>query len=182
MKKSGENRDQLKSKPDDTFLKDGRDKKGMADSHRSYLGLNAPSDYFSTSRNDILASVSKAKKEKGHNPVIRFIVPVAASIAILIGIATVLWFHNTTVTNGYENSTVDVEYFPNGTDNALIALLFIDDSEIDQYVDGYLIEKVIADACDLEDNLDNILFNSLFIDDSLMNQYVDKQIIKSIVL
>ena len=123
--------------------------------HTDELGLGMPKDYFAKSKEDILDKVFTENKSKEiplyRNKVIWF---AAAGIALIVAFSvfkpdtlptindipsviadTVGQIRNLDLTND--------EFFVE--DDILVASLFIDDSEIDNFFDTYIMEEVIID-------------------------------------
>ena len=64
----------------------------------------------------------------------------------------------------------------------LISSLMVPDREIDNYLDHYLINKVVIEAELSEQQLENIFINSLFVEDSLIDDYLNNNLIENIVI
>jgi len=129
--------------------------KKMDKMHTEELGLGMPEDYFEKSKNDILDIVFHEKKSKViplfRNKVMWF---AAAGIALIVALTV---FKPAGMSNINEIPTViadtvgqmrnldliNSEFFIE--DDMLVASLFIDDSEIDDYIDNYIIEETVID-------------------------------------
>lgn len=129
--------------------------KKMDKMHAEELGLGMPEDYFSTSKIDILDKVFQDKKSKVvplfRNKVMWF---AAAGIALIVALTV---FKPAGMSSINEIPTViadtvgqirnleliNSEFFVE--DDMLVASLFIDDSEIDDYIDNYIIEETVID-------------------------------------
>ena len=129
--------------------------KKMDKIHTEELGLGMPEDYFSTSKIDILDKVFHEKKSKViplfRNKVMWF---AAAGIALIVALTI---FKPASMSNINEIPTViadtvgqirnldliNSEFFVE--DDMLVASLFIDDSEIDDFIDNYIIEETVID-------------------------------------
>ena len=178
MKKSNTNK-KLSAK---TFLDHT---KGLTKNHEDYLGLNIPEGYFSKSKNEIIASLPKVEERKKSvfrlKPLIAY--PIAASIVFLIGIT--IWLQNpnseinTQITDIEKTETIDFN-FP--ADDFLVYSLLVEDSEIDQFVDDYIINEMIVKADLSERELESLFLNSLLIEDSLIDNYLEKNLIENIIL
>ncbi|MEN8186721.1 MAG: hypothetical protein ABFR05_06295 [Bacteroidota bacterium] len=125
--------------------------------HSEDLGIGIPKDYFAKSKEDILAKVSGQKKE---TKVLSFyrkrVVWFAAA-----GIALLLTFNlfNRKESPNFDNfpaivsDTLDqikVLDLANGDflsdeDDIMVASLFVDDAEIDEYLDKYVLEDMMGD-------------------------------------
>jgi hypothetical protein len=129
--------------------------KKMDKIHTEELGLGMPEDYFVKSKIDILDKVFHERKSKViplfRNKVMWF---AAAGIALIVALSvfkpasmstineipsiitdTVGQLRNLDLNNG--------EFFVE--DDILVASLFVDDSEIDDYLDNYIIEEIVID-------------------------------------
>jgi len=129
--------------------------KQMDKIHTEELGLSMPEDYFEKSKIDILDKVFHEKKPKViplfRNKVMWF---AAAGIALIVALTVFKPASMSTIneipmviadTVG-QISNLDLannEFFTE--DDMLVASLFVDDSEIDNYVDNYIIEETIID-------------------------------------
>ena len=58
----------------------------------------------------------------------------------------------------------------------------ISDTEMDNYLDRYILNKIVIETELYEQQLENIFINSVLIEDSLINNYIDKSLIENIVL
>jgi len=123
--------------------------------HTEELGLGMPEDYFSTSKIDILDKVFHEKKSKViplfRNKVMWF---AAAGIALIVtltvfkpaGLSTINEIPTVIADTVGQIRNLDLansEFFVE--DDMLVASLFIDDSEIDDFVDNYIIEETVID-------------------------------------
>jgi len=129
--------------------------KQMDKMHTEELGLGMPEDYFEKSKIDILDKVFHEKKSKViplfRNKVTWF---AAAGVALIVALTV---FKPASMSSINEIPTViadtvgqirnldliNSEFFVE--DDMLVASLFIDDSEIDDYIDNYIIEETIID-------------------------------------
>ena len=68
------------------------------------------------------------------------------------------------------------------SEDVLISSLLVSDSEMDSFVDDYILNEVLYEAERSEQELENIFMNSLFVEDSLIDVYVDKNLIEKVVL
>lgn len=138
------------------WLKDNESFEEQLDKiHVEELGLGTPDDFFSKSKNDILDKVSQERKSKVvrlfRNKAMWF---TAAGIALIVALSVLKPSSFSTVNKvplvvadtidqilnmDLNNDTFYLE------DDILLASLFIDDSEIDDYVDNYIIEETIID-------------------------------------
>ena len=123
--------------------------KSMREKHKADLGLDLPKDYFSRSRKEILENINTSKRPKLVILSKRNIGwSLAAAIALLItlnvfrtsgisGIGDVDTVVSDTL-NQYKNSQLAIEEDVQDQDDILVISLFIDDSEIDEYIDSYV--------------------------------------------
>jgi hypothetical protein len=165
--------------------KSNQHKKDISKLHKDKLGMDIPEDFFSKSKEDILSKVLKQEKPKQSvfwlRPLIAY--PVAASI--ILAIAITFWMQNnsTNINNQITNTEyIDIMNSDLLDDGFLISSLMVPDREIDNYLDHYLIKKVVIEAELSEQQLENIFINSLFVEDSLIDDYLNKNLIENIVL
>jgi hypothetical protein len=64
----------------------------------------------------------------------------------------------------------------------LVSSLLVPDSEVDEYLDHYIVNNVIVEAELSEEQFDNIFINSLFVEDSLLNNYLNESLIENIMI
>ena len=124
--------------------------------HKEDLGLGLPEDYFSKSKMDILEKVSINKETKikffSGQRIIWF---AAASIALIFALAVFKpnAFPSMNGIPAIVSDTIDLNNTNNlaqGTMNLneneiLITSLFIEDTEIDEFVNNYVIEELVYD-------------------------------------
>ena len=123
--------------------------------HTEELGLGMPEDYFEKSKIDILDKVYHEKKSKViplfRNKVMWF---AAAGIALIVAMSvfkpstpsTVNEIHSViadTVVQMRNLDLINSEFFVE--DDMLVASLFVDDADIDSYIDNYIIEETVID-------------------------------------
>ena len=166
-------------------LNKNNNKRDLANLHKEKLGLEIPDGYFSKSKLDILDAIPKEEENKQTlfwlKP--RFAYPIAASIVLLISI-TLLWQNNTTETNLEITDIEKIEVFNMDfpSDEFLVSSLFVEDSEMDQFLDTFIMKEIIVEADISEQRLENIFINSLFIDDSLIDNYAQNSILENMIL
>lgn len=140
--------------------------KKLDEIHADELGLGMPEDYFSKSKIDILDKVHPEKKSNVfplyRNKVMWF---AAAGIALIVTLSV---FNTSTISNINKIPEVIADTvgqiknldLTNGgfyvEDDILVASLFVDESEIDSYIDNYIIEETIID-----EYIDNFLLDDL---------------------
>lgn len=134
--------------------------------HLNELGLGTPEDYFVKSKTDILNRVNGRKKSKSVPFYRNRVAWIAAAGAALILALTV--FKSTNISTVYKipniiSDTVgEVQNFDLASsvtveeDDFLIASLFVDESQIDSYVDNYIVEETIID-----EYIDNFLLDDM---------------------
>lgn len=169
MKKPEENKTE-QEKFEATFLRDKKEGRTVSNHHKEYLGMDVPEDYFVQSKQSILDLVSKEKKE---TPVLYLRRPfqVAASTALLI--ALTIWYQmNSTISPSLEIASNDV----------LIESLFVEDTDMNEFVDAILVSEIVVEAEKSEQDLENVFINSLFINDSLVDDYAKESLLDNVVL
>jgi len=129
--------------------------KKMDKMHTEELGLGMPEDYFVKSKIDVLDKVFYEKKSKViplfRNKAMWF---AAAGIALIVALSIFKPVTLSTVNEIPSVITDTVDQIRNFDlnnakffieDDILVASLFVDDSEIDDYIDNYIIEEIIID-------------------------------------
>ena len=161
------------------------EKGALENLHKEKLGFEIPDGYFSKSKSDILDAIPKTEDRKQTvfwlKP--RFAYPIAASIVFLISIS--LWLQNSS--SEINQQITDIEKiepfnFESPSDEFLVTSLLVEDSEMDQVVDAFIMKEIIVEADISEQKLENIFINSLFIDDSLIDNYTQNSLIEHMVL
>lgn len=148
MKESEENKNHNKS----SFLKGGFVIEDIDKNHEELLGYQIPDDYFSTSKKEILKKVTA---KKGNVINLRFLLPIAAAIALLITLtvfkpSSFSMFKNVPsivldTIQEFKNSTLTNKNEINLTNDVSIASLFVEDAELDEFVDDYVIDQIILE-------------------------------------
>ena len=123
--------------------------------HIEDLGLGMPEDYFSKSKSEILAKVGIEDKSRVL-PLYRNKIFWAAAAAIAVLIVLTVFKTSTgpqidgipaIVSDTIEqlnNGLVDDD-FKQGENDILISSLFVEDSELDEFVDNYMLEEALFD-------------------------------------
>ena len=157
--------------------------KDLTKLHKEKLGMDIPEDFFSKSKANILDAIPKTEESKQTvfwlKPIIAY--PLAASIVLLIGIT--FWLQND-ITN-VEQKITNIEKINSmdiNSEDFLVTSLLVEDEEINQFMDDFIMDEIIVDAELSEQQLENIFINSLFVEDSLINSYIDKNLIENVVL
>ena len=167
------------------FLKDDNHKKGLSQEHKVYLGMDVPNSYFANSKDKILKHLEMEKEQKrtvfGLKPFIAY--PIAASILLLVAIT--FWLQNSNTQNNLKITDVDVVETLNefsSSDGFLVSSLLVDDTDMDEFMDDFILNEIIVEAERSEQQLENIFINSLFVEDSLINSYINESLIENILL
>lgn len=141
---------------------------GPSQHHKEYLGMDVPDGYFASSKQSILDLVKEEQKE---TPVfyLRRSFQVAASITLLVALAISIQF---------SDSTTPKEIAAN---DLLIESLFIEDDQMNDFVEGILVSDVVEEAGKGKE-MEDFLINSLFVDDSLLEDYTNESLLDNIIL
>lgn len=183
MGKKNKNRMNKIEQSEGRFLIDNILKKGLAQSHKEYLGMDIPANYFSKSKNNILKILPMEKQKKRTLFKLKpmFTYPIAATIVLLIGFT--FWLKNNSRDIVQKTSYVEEMNTTHlNSDEFLVSSLLIDDVDVDEFVDDYIVNNIIVEAELSEQQLEDVLINSLFIEDSLIDTYVDESLIENVVL
>lgn len=160
-------------------------KKDISKLHKEKLGMDIPEDFFAKSKESILNKVIKQEKTKQTVFWLRPMVAYPMAASIILAIALTFWMQKDN-TNNIEQITKTKEVKLLNTDindgDFLVSSLMISDSEMDIYLDSYIVNNVVIEAELSEQQLENIFINSILIEDSLINNYLDKNLIENIVL
>jgi len=129
--------------------------KKMQEAHKKDLGLSVSNDYFSKSKIAILEEISKKKSRK--KLLIfskeRIVWSVAASIALVF--ALTIFKPNTLPSideipsivsdtiDQIKNNGLAYEYSQLKENDILMASLFVEDTEIDEFVNNYVLEELV---------------------------------------
>ena len=153
--------------------------------HKEKLGMDIPEDFFAKSKESILNKVIIPEKPKQTTfwlrPVIAY--PIAASI--FLAIALTFWMQKDNVENNEQiTNTENIELLNSEIldGDFLTASLMVSDSDMDKFLDNYIMKNVVIEAEKSEQQLENIFINSVLIEDSLINSYIDQSLIENIVL
>lgn len=125
--------------------------------HTDELGLNVPEDYFSQSKTELLAKIAASKKGKlvllTRNKAIWL---AAASLAFIL----VLNLYKSDVHSAIDeipavvSDTIEIlkdnnlvnEFFESEEKDILISSLFIEDTELDEFIADYVIEGALEEG------------------------------------
>ncbi len=164
-------------------MKELNKNKDLTKLHKEKLGMDIPEDFFSKSKADILEAIPKIEDKKQTvfwlKPIIAY--PIAASIALLIGITMWMQYDTTKISKEITNVKA-INSFDVNSNDFLLSSLFIDDDKMDEFMDNFIMNEILVEAELSEQQLDNLFINSLFVEDSLINGYIDKNLIENIVL
>jgi len=163
-----------------------QNKDNVSSFHKDKLGMDIPDGYFAKSKKTILSNVIVKPEVLKQTvfwlkPIVYY--PIAASI--LLAIALTFWIKNDNskidnqITNTEEIQILDSEFLD---DDFLISSLMLSDSQMNTYLDSYIMNNVVMEAEKDEQQLEDIFINSVLIEDSLINSYLDKSLIENIVL
>lgn len=166
------------------FLKQDSQKGSLAQEHKDYLGMDVPDNYFSQSKQDILKSLPMTSEDKrtvfGLKPIYAY--PLAASVILLLGIFIWMMQHDTNIVNTQTINVAEVDFTNMDDSDVLITSLLVDDTDINTYMDEFMVEKVVVEVSQTDQQLENLFINSLLIDDSKADDYVQKGILENFVL
>ncbi|MGB5420024.1 hypothetical protein [Algibacter sp.] len=153
--------------------------------HKDKLGMEVPEGFFSQSKASILNKVIEPDKPKQTVFWLKPTIAYAIAASIILAIALTFWVQ--------DNNTENIEQITNTEElkllnsdildsDFLVSSLLVSDTEMEKYLDGYIINKVVFEAELSEQKLENIFINSVLIEDSLIDNYLDKNLIENIVL
>lgn len=165
--------------------KSNQHKKDITKLHKDKLGMDIPEGFFTKSKENILSKVIKTEVPKQTvfwlRPIIYY--PIAASI--MLAIAVSFWMKNDITKNDNQiTNTEDLQILNSDfiDDDFLIVSLMVPDSQMNTYLDSYIINNLVMEAEKSEQQLENIFLNSVLIEDSLINSFLDKSLFENIVL
>lgn len=130
--------------------------KNLETKHNEELGLSVPKDYFKTSKNRILEEIESQKEVSNKPTKKRFIwLSIAASITVLF----TLTIFNKTIFNTFENSNIALDTLKQlkedqlteenlvllNSEDITLTSLFVEDSELDDFIDSQVLEEIIED-------------------------------------
>ncbi len=131
---------------DEWFSRNDSFQKKLDKIHAKDLGLDVPQDYFSTSKNDILETIHAEKKSKGIQKIYnKFIWLAAAGIALIMALSIFKPYAPSGSDLQEETEIVSISAEQLIEEDMLIASLFVDESQLDSYVDQYIVEESIID-------------------------------------
>jgi hypothetical protein len=112
-----------------------------------------------------------------------FAYPIAA--ALVLAIAITFWIQNNDIDiNDKITDTEDIDLFSSAVsqDDFLISSLMVSDSEMEEFLDDYILDEIIVEADRKEQEIDDLIINSLFVEDSLIDSFMNQNLIENIVL
>ncbi len=149
-----------------------------AEHHQSKLGMKVPAGYFEKSKSAILAAVKEepASLTVVHKRKMSAFLKIAASVAIIIGVGTFFLYQESLFNAG--SKTVAYE---DQVDDLIYNSLLVEDDQLDDYVDGYLADAILADIEYMDGQPGEVTVNALFLEDDQLNDYVDGYLLDAIV-
>lgn len=140
----------------ESSLKDKIKDDTLGDSHKEELGFKIPDNYFEKSKFEINSKISV--KKDGFFQItsrnLKLILPIAAAIALLVTLTVFKPNSLSTIKQLPEmvldtiNNINNSEFNENSSlayDDISINSLFVSDDEIDDYLEGYLLESLVED-------------------------------------
>ena len=143
--------------------------------HKNDLGLGVPENYFSTSKNELLAKIASEHKTKVvplyQNKLIWF---VAAGIALLI--ALTVFKPNvfpsidknpsivSDTVNKFQNLDLVYNLFLTDKQDITVSSLFMDDTEINNYIANNIIEEILID-----EEIDYFMLEAMLLEEPDLN-------------
>ncbi|WP_303316787.1 hypothetical protein Q4Q34_08255 [Flavivirga abyssicola] len=129
--------------------------KNMQKLHTEELGLSIPENYFSQSKQDILDKISDKTEHK--KPVFflkkPFVWYAAASVILLIAITIVKSNNSLHIDNSQtivldtikqlDKTKFESDSNPFAEDDILVTSLFIEENDIDEFIDNYVLEEAL---------------------------------------
>jgi len=128
--------------------------------HTEDLGLQLPADYFAQSKTNILSQVSKKKRGKLIIFSRKTIIWSATIAALVILVVTIYKPNDFSATDNVTTLVIDsIEAFQKenttninqvSSEDVLLASLFVEESQVNDYVDNYLKEELIKHVANSE--------------------------------
>lgn len=128
----------------------------LKEKHSKELGLKVPDNYFSASKTSILDKVSKEKQVKVKHIIFKresVVWLAAASIALIFSLTVFRTNVFSTINKAQsivsdtieqiENEVKLIDDFSIKNNDILIASLFVEDNEIDEFVNNYVLEELV---------------------------------------
>ena len=137
-------------------MEDSKDKR-IRDLHKKELGLKTPDDYFSSTKKELLNQISM-EKSAASIPFYREKVFLAIAATVVILITLVIFKPKVfpsvnefpkivfdTIEQLKGNEALTEQVLGQKENDILISSLFMEDHEIDEFVDSYVLEEVFFD-------------------------------------
>ena len=160
-------------------------KDNLTNLHKDKLGMEIPEDFFANSKKEILNSVFETEKPKQKlvwlRPVVAY--PIAASLVIALAIT--FWINkndsqiDTKVVDTEDIILLDLVGFE---DDILVSSLFVEDTEMDEFLNNYIVDEILIEVDKQEQEIDDLIINSLFVEDSLIDGYIDENLLENVFL
>jgi len=160
-------------------------KKDITNLHKAKLGMEIPEGFFENSKNDILNAIKAQNKPKKTvfrlRPIIAY--PIAAALVLAFAI-TFLLKNNHFDVNNQITDIDDIELLNSdfSRDDFLVSSLMVSDSEMEDFLDDYIMNEIIVEVDRKEKEIDDLIINSLFVEDSLIDSFMDENILENVVL
>ncbi len=140
----------------------------LENKHKNDLGLGVPGNYFSTSKNELLTKIASEKKTK--------IVPLYQNKLIWFAVAGIALFIALTVfkpnafpsidknpsivsdtVNKYQNLDLVYNLLLNDYQDIMVTSLFMDDTDISNYIANNIIEEILID-----EEIDSFILENIY--------------------
>jgi len=143
--------------------------------HKNDLGLGVPENYFSTSKNELLSKIASENRTKVI-PIYqnKFIWFVAAGIALLVALTVFKQDMFPSIdknpsivsdtVNKFQNLELVYDLFNTDKQDITVASLFMNDSEISNYVANNIIEELLID-----EEIDSFILEDILNEELNMN-------------
>ena len=153
--------------------------------HKDKLGMDVPEGFFKKSKEDILNTVIQEEQPRQQvfwlRPLIAY--PIAAALVLALAI-TIFISNNKSDLNNKITNTDDIEFLNEDFSNKdfLVSSLMVSDSEMDDFLDSYIMDEIIVEVDRQEQEIDDLMINSLFVEDSLIHNFMDENLFENVVL
>lgn len=152
--------------------------------HKDKLGMDVPTDFFKKSKEHILKSVIKEEQPRQKVFWLRPIIAYPIAAALVLAFAITIYLNNNTDINNKITDTNNVDYFNSdfSQDDFLVSSLMVSDSDMDKFLDDYIMDEIIVEVDRKEKEIDDLIINSLFVEDSLIDNFMDENLFENVVL
>jgi len=152
--------------------------------HKDKLGMDVPNDFFKISKEHILKSVIKEEQPRQKVFWLRPIIAYPIAAALVLAFAITIYLNNNTDINNKITDTNNVDYFNSdfSQDDFLVSSLMVSDSDMDKFLDDYIMDEIIVEVDRKEKEIDDLIINSLFVEDSLIDNFMDENLFENVVL